>query len=151
MRPVLLVAALLVTGSAAHAQELTPADMTLAGMQLGKNTLQDVLTHFGIAPLRQGDVDELCYRSESPLQAAWVLFGSGDEGDYEKLTQFRVLSTQPRDITCPASARLTPELATESGIRLGMPADTLKPRLGPGLRITVENGRVSSYEVKLTR
>ena len=134
--------------TSASAQELTPADMTLGGMQLGKNTLQDVLTHFGIAPMRNGDVDELCYRSESPLLAAWVLFGSGDEGDYEKLTQFRVLSTAPGDITCPPSARLTPELATESGIRLGMPADQLKPRLGPRLRMTASDGKVTSYEVR---
>lgn len=67
--------------SGASAQDLTAADLTLAGMQLGRNTLQDVLTRFGLAPLRNGDVDELCYRSESPLQAAWVLFGSGHEGD----------------------------------------------------------------------
>lgn len=142
---------LLLLSTTAAADELTPADMTLAGMQLGKNTLQDVLTHFGIAPLRHGEIDELCYRSESPLQSAWVLFGSGDDGDFEKLTQFRVLSTQPRDITCPPSARLTPELATESGIRLGMPADELKPRLGRALRITEDAGRVTSFEVKLVR
>jgi hypothetical protein len=138
----------LLLATRASAQDLTAADMTLAGMQLGKNTLQDVLTHFGIAPMRNGEVDEICYRSESPLQAAWVLFGSGDEGDYEKLTQFRVLSTMPADITCPPSARLTPELATQSGIRLGMPAGELKPRLGPRLRITASDGKVTSYEVR---
>src|SRR4051812_47353487 len=145
----LLLGVLLVATRAASAQELTPADMGLAGMQLGKSTLQDVLTHFGIAPLRHGDVDELCYRSESPLVSYWVLFGAGDEGDYEKLTQFRVVTVQPADITCSPSARLTPELATESGIRLGMPAQELKPKLGPRLRITVDNGSVTSYLVKL--
>jgi hypothetical protein len=141
--------ALLFTASA-HAQELTAEDMTLAGMQLGKSTLQEALSQFGVAPLRHGTVDELCYRSEIPLQATWVLFGSGDEGDYEKLTQFRVLSSPPADITCPPSARITPELPTQSGIRIGMPADELKPRLGPRLRITVDDGRVTSYEVRLT-
>jgi hypothetical protein len=133
---------------AARAQDLTAADLTLAGMQLGKNTLQDVLSHFGIAPLRSGHVDELCYRSESPLLAAWVLFGAGDEGDYEKLTQFRVVTSPPTDITCPPSARLTPELATESGIRIGMPAEEIQPKLGPRLKARVENGRVTSFEVR---
>ena len=136
-------------GSAA-AHEPTPGDMTLAGMQLGRNRLDEVLSHFGLSVLRHGDVDELCYRSESPLQAAWVLFGSGDEGNYEKLTQFRVLSSPPAGITCPPSARLTPELATQSGIRLGMPADALAPRLGPRLRITVTDGTVASFEVRLS-
>lgn len=141
---------LLLVTQPVRAQDLTAADLTLAGMQLGKNTLQDVISHFGIAPLRSGHVDEVCYRSESPLVAAWVLFGAGDEGDYEKLTQFRVVTAQPLDITCPPSARLTPELATDSGIRIGMPAEELKPKLGPRLRITVDNGRVTSYEVRLT-
>jgi hypothetical protein len=141
----------LLFAASAQAQQLTPADMTLAGMQIGKSTLQDVLSRFGVAPLRQGIVDELCYRSESPLQAVWVLFGSGDEGDYETLTQFRVLSSPPADITCPPSAWLTRELATPSGIRIGMPAEELKPRLGPQLRITVDDGQVASYEVLLTR
>lgn len=134
----------------AQAQDLAPADLSLAGMHLGKTTLQEVLSHFGIAPLRHGsEVDELCYRSESPLVAYWILFGAGDAGDYEKLTQFRVVSIQPPDITCPASARLTPELATESGIRIGMPAEELKSKLGPRLRITQDNGRVTSYEIRL--
>ena len=140
---------LLLTG-AAQAQDLEPADLSLADMHLGKSTLQEVLSHFGIAPLRHGsEVDELCYRSENPILAYWVLFGAGDDGDYEKLTQFRVVTAQPADITCPPSARLTTELATESGIRLGMPADELKPKLGPRLRITVDSGRVTSYLIKL--
>jgi hypothetical protein len=141
--------AFLCCAARAAAQDPTPADMALAGMQLGRTTLQDVLSHFGMAPLRQGEVDELCYRSESPLVSYWVLFGAGDEGDYEKLTQFRVLTAPPADITCPPSARLTPELATESGIRIGMPAEALKARVGPRLRITEEAGRVSSYEIRL--
>jgi|SRR3954463_1399249 len=146
MRLALLL--LLFAVHSARAQDLTAADLTLAGMQLGKNTLQDVLSHFGIAPLRHGNVDELCYRSESPLLAAWVLFGAGDEGDYEKLTQFRVVTSQPPDITCPPSARLSSELATDSGIRIGMAEEELKPKLGPRLKATFENGRLSSFEVR---
>jgi hypothetical protein len=115
----------------AQAQDLEPADLSLADMHLGKSTLQEVLSHFGIAPLRHGaEVDELCYRSENPILAYWVLFGAAD-------------------ITCSPSARLTTELATESGIRLGMPAEELKPKLGPRLRVTVDSGRVTSYLIKL--
>ena len=86
---------------------------------------------------------------ENRIARIVVVFGSGDEGDYEKLTQIRVLSSPPRDITCPPSARLTPELATDSGIRIGMPAEALKAKLGPRLKITVENGLVTSYEIKV--
>ena len=108
---------LLLVTQPVRAQDLTVADLTLAGMQLGKNTLQDVISHFGIAPLRSGHVDEVCYRSESPLVASWVLFGAGDEGDYEKLTQFRVVTAQPTDITCrplPGSRRSSPPTAASA-------------------------------------
>lgn len=94
----------------------------LAGMQLGKDTLQDVLSRFGNSPLRNGDVDELCYRSESPLEPYWVLFGSGPEGDYQTLTRIRVVFSPP-DVTCPPSARLTPEVLTQSGIPAGKPVE----------------------------
>jgi hypothetical protein len=89
-------------------------------MELGKHTLQDVLSRFGIAPLVNGDVDELCYRSETPLEPYWVLFGSGPQGDYQTLTQIRVVFSPPA-VTCPPSARLTPEVLTRSGIGAGKP------------------------------
>jgi hypothetical protein len=149
MRRAAFVTLVLLAADPARAQDLTAGDLTLAGMQLGRNTLQEVISRFGLSPLRNGDVDELCYRSESPLQAAWVLFGAGDAGNYEKLTQFRVLSALPAGITCPPSARLTPQVGTDSGIRIGMPAKDLESKLGPRLKITVDNGRVTSYEVKL--
>ena len=133
----------------AHAQDLSPADLTLAGLQLGRNTLQDAISRFGVAPLKNGEVDEVCYRSESPLQATWVLFGAGTDGNYEKLTQFRVLSSPPPGYTCPPSALLTPDVATASGIRIGMPASGIRSKLGPRLKASVDNGRVTSYEIRL--
>src|SRR3982751_610726 len=84
------------------------------------STLQEVLSRFGNSPLRNGDVDELCYRSESPLEPYWVIFGSGPEGDYQTLTQVRVVFSPP-GVTCPPSARLTPEVITQSGIPAGKP------------------------------
>ena len=76
------------------------------------SSLQDVLVRFGNSPLRNGDVDELCYRSESPLEPYWVLFGAGPEGDFERITRIRVVFSPPA-MTCPPSARLTPELLTK--------------------------------------
>ena len=95
-------------------------DASLAGMQVGRNTLQEVLSQFGNSPLRNGDVDELCYRSESPLEPYWVIFGSGPEGDYQTITQIRVVFSAP-GVTCPPSARLTPGVLTQAGIRAGIP------------------------------
>ena len=92
----------------------------MAGMQVGRNTLTNVLSQFGNSPLRNCDVDELCYRSESPLEPYWVIFGSGPEGDYQKLTQIRVVFSPP-DATCPPSSRLTPDVLMQSGIRAGRP------------------------------
>ena len=107
------LAALLLAALVAHAD-----DASLAGMQVGRDTLAGVLSRFGNSPLRNGDVDELCYRSESPLEPYWVIFGSGPEGDYEKLTQIRVVFSPP-GLTCPPSARLTSETLMQAGIRAG--------------------------------
>lgn len=84
-------------------------DGPVAGIQVGQHKLQDVLSRFGNSPLHNGDVDELCYRSESPLEPYWVLFGSGAEGNYETITQIRVVFSPPR-VTCPPSALLTPDV-----------------------------------------
>jgi hypothetical protein len=107
--------ALLLAAAVAHAD-----GASLAGMQVGRTTLQEVLSQFGNSPLRNGDVDELCYRSESPLEPYWVIFGSGPEGDYQTITQIRVVFSAP-GATCPPSARLTPEVLTQAGIRAGKP------------------------------
>src|SRR5689334_7518497 len=105
---------LLFAASIAHAD-----GASLAGMQVGRDTLAGVLSRFGNSPLRNGDVDELCYRSESPLEPYWVIFGSGPEGDYQTLTQIRVLFSPPAGVTCPPSARLTSETLVQAGIRAG--------------------------------
>lgn len=110
-----LVPIFLLAGSVAAA-----GDASFAGMQIGRNTLADVLSRFGNSPLRNGEVDELCYRSESPLEPYWVLFGSGPQGDYQTITQIRVVFSAP-GVTCPPSARLTPEVLTQAGIRAGNP------------------------------
>jgi hypothetical protein len=103
------------------AASLAQADgASIAGIRLGEHKLQDVLSRFGNSPLRNGDVDELCYRSESPLEPYWVIFGSGPQGHYETITQIRVVFSPP-GLTCPPSARLTPGLLTQSGIRAGKP------------------------------
>lgn len=107
-------AVLLLAAGVAHADEAS-----LAGMHVGRDTLAGVLSRFGNSPLRNGDVDELCYRSESPLEPYWVIFGSGPEGDYQTLTQIRVVFSPPRGVTCPPSARLTAETLSQAGIQAG--------------------------------
>jgi len=108
------LAVLLLAVCVAHADEAS-----FAGMQVGRDTLAAVLSRFGNSPLRNGDVDEICYRSESPLEPYWVIFGSGSEGDYQTLTQIRVVFSAPRGITCPPSARLRAEVLMQAGIRAG--------------------------------
>src|SRR5690349_237838 len=110
------LAVLLFAASVAHAEE-----PSLAGMQVGRDTLAGVLSRFGNSPLRNGDVDELCYRSESPLEPYWVIFGSGPEGDYQTLTQIRVVFSPPSGVTCPPSARLTAEVLTQARITARQP------------------------------
>ena len=160
---------------------LSEADITLMGMRIGREKLQDVLSRLGLAALapRAEHADsELCYRSESPLDSTWVVFGSGAMGGWEELTRFQVLSSAPANMPCRPTMLVTPSVATDSGIRKGMTVKELRSRFGApteagrgyvafsfqqksdhparpefdmlsALRCTIRNGRVTSFEVTL--
>lgn len=136
------------------------------GMRLGRDTLSDVLSRIGLAPLTPRGAeapDELCYAAENPFEATWVVFGSGASGKWEVLTHFRVLSSAPAGLTCRRTPLITGALATDGGIRKGMSLQELSSRLGPPseagaanvlynyrertLRGTMENGRLAAFEI----
>jgi hypothetical protein len=145
------------------------ADTTLMGMRLGKDGLSDVLSRIGNAPLiPRGEQapDELCYAAENPFEATWVVFGSGALGQWEVLTHFRVLSAAPAGLTCRRTPLITASLATDGGVRKGISLEDLRSRFGaPGevhggrvvfmstgrtVRATLENGRLTAFEIEKT-
>jgi len=119
---------LLLVACAAAAQE---AELTLMGMRVGKDSLSDVLSRIGLAPLAPGGAaDELCYAAENPFEATWVVFGSGASGRWERLTHIRVLSAAPAGLSCRRTPLITASVATDSGIHKGMTLAELRSRYG---------------------
>ncbi len=119
---------LLLVACAAAAQE---AELTLMGMRVGKDSLSDVLSRIGLAPLAPGGAaDELCYAAENPFEATWVVFGSGASGRWERLTHIRVLSAAPAGLSCRRTPLITASVATDSGILKGMTLAELRSRYG---------------------
>src|SRR5258708_20347883 len=76
------------------------AELAVMGMRVGKDSLSDVLSRIGLAPLAPGGAaDELCYAAENPFEATWVVFGSGASGTWSLLTHIALLSSPPADLT----------------------------------------------------
>jgi hypothetical protein len=158
-----LAALLLVFAGAAAAQE---AELTLMGMRVGKDSLSDVLSRIGLAPLAPGKAeapDELCYAAENPFESTWVVFGSGASGRWERLTYIRVLSVAPPGLSCRRTPLITASVAIDSGIRKGMLLEELRARFGPPsqadgelavfavggrtLRTIAKNGKLTAFEL----
>jgi len=152
---------LLLVACAAAAQE---AELTLMGIRVGKDSLSDVLSRIGLAPLAPGGAaDELCYAAENPFEATWVVFGSGASGRWERLTHIRVLSIAPPGLSCRRTPLVTAMVSTDSGIHKGMTLDELRARFGPPsedhgglavfalegrtLRTSAKNGKLTAFEL----
>jgi len=156
-----LAALLLAVAGAAAAQD---AELTVMGMRVGKDSLSDVLSRIGLAPLAPGGAaDELCYAAENPFDATWVVFGSGASGRWERLTHIRVLSAAPPGLSCRRTPLITGTVATDSGIHKGMTLAELRTRFGPPseahgdlavfalggrtLRTTAKDGKLTAFEL----
>jgi hypothetical protein len=152
---------LLLVAGTATAQE---AELAVMGMRVGKDSLSDVLSRIGLAPLAPGGAaDELCYAAENPFEATWVVFGSGASGRWERLTHIRVLSIAPPGLSCRRTPLVTAMVSTDSGIHKGMTLDELRARFGPPsedhgglavfalegrtLRTSAKNGKLTAFEL----
>jgi hypothetical protein len=152
---------LLLVAGTATAQE---AELAVMGMRVGKDSLSDVLTRIGLAPLAPGGAtDELCYAAENPFEATWVVFGSGASGRWERLTHIRVLSIAPSGLSCRRTPLITATVSTDSGVHKGMTLAELRARLGPPseahgelavfalggktLRTIAKDGKLTAFEL----
>lgn len=163
---------------------LSLADITLLDVRIGRETLDNIQSRFGTAksfpkPSKGAGADnKLCYSSNSPADETRVIFGSGPMGGWSQVTYFQVLSRPSQKLSCTSSNRVFRTVATESGIRLGMPLQELRTKLGrpteqgqgfvtfsfeqksdnpkrpgfdmlSGVTATIANGRVTSFRVFL--
>ncbi len=115
---------------------LSPADITLLDIRIGRETLDDVRSRFGTTksfrepPNSVSAAEELCYSSNNPADETHVLFGSGPMGGWSHVTTFQVLSRASQELPCTPASRISRAVATQSGIRLGMPVKELRAKLG---------------------
>lgn len=163
---------------------LSLSDITLLDVRIGRETLDNVRSRFGAAKsFREPENsvsanDEICFSPESAADKTRVIFGSGPMGGWSHVTQFQVFSRIQLKSPCTPSARVTHTIATQSGIRLGMPVNELSAKLGAptqqgegfviysfeqksdhpkrsdfdmlsGVDATIANGRVTSFRVFL--
>ena len=81
----------------------------ILGLRLGKDRLHDVLSKLGLTPLAPPG-EELCYAAERPLDSTWLVFGTGEAGNWEVLTRYRVLSSPPPGMICSRTPLVTEAL-----------------------------------------
>jgi hypothetical protein len=167
-----------------HHGRLSLSDITLLDVSIGRETLDNIRSRFGPAKSfreTKNSVsadDEICYSSENPSDETRIIYGSGPMGGWSRVTQFQVLSRISLKSPCTPSARVTHTIATQSGIRLGMPLKELSAKLGiptqqgegfviysfeqksdypkrsdfdmlSGVGASIANGRVTSFRVFL--
>ncbi len=115
---------------------LSPADITLLDIRIGRDTLTNVQSRFGPTKSFRGPpnsvsaTEELCYSSNDPADGTRVLFGSGPMGGWSQITTFQVLSRASHELPCTFASRVSRAVATQSGIQLGMPVKELRTKLG---------------------
>ncbi|CAB5081497.1 hypothetical protein D3OALGB2SA_645 [Olavius algarvensis associated proteobacterium Delta 3] len=115
---------------------LSLSDITLFDIRIGRETLDDVRSLFGKTrtfrepPKSVSAAKELCYASSNPADETCVIFGSGPMGGWSNITTFQVLSRASQELPCTPAPGISRAVATQSGIRLGMPVMELRSKFG---------------------
>lgn len=119
-----------------HAGEMDEAHLTLLGFTLGKHTVQNVEGLLG-KPKEYVGVDQhgkdVCYVSESKGDNTRVIFGTGMMGDWEDLLNFQLIAGHvnfKESKKCKRSPLVSKNVATASGLKLGMSQELVKTILG---------------------
>jgi hypothetical protein len=143
--------------SAQPSHERYATHLTIQGLMLGENTLQDARKKLGEAPLlRRGQggaaANVLCYRVEKDAQVRLVLEASAAGGGAD-LSGFRLISmptAEFRERDCSLSSRLIQPIRTNGGLRLGLSREAVENLLGqPKRRDGARETFVSKSETKI--
>jgi len=115
---------------------LSQGDITLLGVRIGRETLDNVRSQFGaVKTFREPENsesanNEICYVSANPADETRVVFGSGPMGGWTDITTFQVLSRTSAKLACTPVPQVSRSIETLSGIRLDMPLKELNSKLG---------------------
>lgn len=125
-------------GDMSAARAALEKHMSLLGLRLEKDTIQDVESRIGKTQRIEfhgdhGDAVVLCYISARAEDTTTVEFVSDFLNSYKKLNVFRITSEPRNEVAgqCRKSAQVSKEIATPSGLRLGLTQSELIAILGP--------------------
>jgi hypothetical protein len=129
--------------------EITDADATILGFVIGHASLKDVQAKLGSAEIERVSREEesdttMCY--VSPVDGTVLVFYSGAMGGWRDITWFAIWSREaayPNRSQCASSTLISQNLATASGLRLGLTKNELQGIAG---RPTKVGSASSKYE-----
>ncbi len=112
--------------------EIDNADATILSFSIGEASLKDVQAKLGTAKITRVTQEEesdisVCYIS--PTDGTVLVFYSGSMGGWKDITWFALWSKTaafPNASQCTPSARVSHDLSTASGLRLGLTQEQLE-------------------------
>jgi hypothetical protein len=135
-------------------EEIDSGHITVLGVMAGARTMDWVTAKLGHAvPFNRGTKERpvmaVCYASDKDNTKA--LFVAGPRGVRDKVVEIRLISGDLRfddALHCASSTRVSKDIATESGLRLGATPAGIKALLGPP---TDESPGFLGYEFHVER
>jgi len=117
--------------------EADTSNITILGLTLGMNTLGDAQKVIGPAAVTRGeyrhDPHTVCYVSNDPADPTVLKLRTDYYGDWYRLTGFEISSISAKEC-CSSSKLVKRNIATPSGLRLGLTHDEVTSILGkPGV------------------
>ena len=117
------------------ATPLNNGHFTLLGLKIDSDTLDQVKARLGETSTlkrKEGDAARLCYKGTA-ANAPVVFFEAGAMGGWKTLTGICVISAQEARSylkNCKSSEKISADIATQSGIKLGMALTALPGDVG---------------------
>lgn len=116
--------------------EITDADAAILGFAIGHASLKDVQAKLGRAKIERVSREEesdtaMCY--VSPVDGTVLVFYSGAMGGWKDITWFAIWSREASYLhpsQCASSTLISQNLATASGLRLGLTKNELEEIAG---------------------
>lgn len=102
---------------------------TIADIELGRSTIEDVLKKWGGQPVSGSNDKYICYILRSPKKVYFVI--GSDESNTVNLFSFSYRSITPPFVKCdPVQPKGIDKIETENGVTLGMPKMEMRAILG---------------------
>jgi hypothetical protein len=119
---------ILATSSEAGRKTIDAESLKVLGFVLGKDEVEDVEAKLGKARASHGpdhDMTQRCYQSKNADHTVLAF-----EDWSGTLSGFRIYRSARSNTVCTATAAVTPEIATASGLKLGLSRDDVLRILG---------------------